>query len=149
MENIHWFYYESPLQIFHSKLPKKLLRCRSRSRKVGQGFCCCHQKNDVLNPVSMAGKNINCFLILNCDSQDGRCRSVGPAWDQLAIDSRDGRCRSFGPAWDQLAIDSGSIARCSMELFSQSQHSVQTLSHVQSHALTSVRTLKIPWSMSE
>ena len=50
---------------------------------------------------------------------------------------------------DRHAADGGSIPRCGKGFFSQSQLSVQTLlrvsahPRVQSHALTSVRTLKI------
>ena len=52
-------------------------------------------------------------------------------------------------AWDRHADDAGSIPRCGKGFFSQSPLSVQTLllvsvhPCVQSHALTSVRTLKI------
>ena len=51
--------------------------------------------------------------------------------------------------------DAGSIPRCGKGFFSHNQLSVQTLlrvsvhHRVQSLALTSVCTLKIPWSMSE
>ena len=53
-------------------------------------------------------------------------------------------------ASDRHAADAGSIPRCGKGFFSQSQLSVQTLlrvsvhPRVQSHALTCVRTLKIP-----
>ena len=57
-------------------------------------------------------------------------------------------------ASDCHAADAGSITRYGKGFFSQSQLSVQALTvslypRVQSHALTSVSTLKIPWSMSE
>ena len=58
-------------------------------------------------------------------------------------------CSSVSRVSDCHAADTGFIARCSKGFFSLSQLSVQTLScvsihpHVQSHALTSVCTLKI------
>ena len=61
----------------------------------------------------------------------------------------------IGRALDRHAADAGSIPRCGKRFFSQSQLSVQTLlrasvhPRVQSHVLTSVRTVKILWSMSE
>ena len=65
-------------------------------------------------------------------------------------------CSSVGRASDRHAADAGSIPRCGKGFFSQSQLSVQTRSltvsvhpRAQSHAFTSVRTLKIPSSMSE
>ena len=59
-------------------------------------------------------------------------------------------CSSVGRASNRHAAEVGSIPRCGKGFFSQSQLSVQTLlrvsvqPRVQSHALTSVRTLKIP-----
>ena len=53
-------------------------------------------------------------------------------------------------ASDRHAAEAGSIPRCGKGFFSQSQLSVQTLLRVsvqprlQSHAFTSMRTLKIP-----
>ena len=61
-------------------------------------------------------------------------------------------CSSVGRASDRHAADAGSIARCGKEFSPQSQLSVQILfrcSYVQSHASTSVRTIKILYSMSE
>ena len=64
-------------------------------------------------------------------------------------------CSSVGRASDRRAADAGSIPRCGKGFSSQSQLSVQILlrcpynPRVQSHALTSVCTLKILWSMSE
>ena len=60
-------------------------------------------------------------------------------------------------AADRHAADAGSIPRCGKGFFSQSQPSVQTLLRVsvsvhpsvQTHELTSVRTLKILWSISK
>ena len=57
-------------------------------------------------------------------------------------------------ATDRHAADAGSIPMCGKGFFSKSQLSVQTLlesvhPRAQSHAFTFVRTLKIPWSMSE
>ena len=57
-------------------------------------------------------------------------------------------CSSVGRVSDRHAAGAGSISRCSKGFFSQSQLSVQTLlrvsvhPRVQSHALTSVSTLK-------
>ena len=65
------------------------------------------------------------------------------------------RMELIGRALDRHAADAGSIPRCGKRFFSQSQLSVQTLlrasvhPRVQSHVLTSVRTVKILWSMSE
>ena len=62
---------------------------------------------------------------------------------------------STGRASDRHAADAGSIPQCGKGFFSQTQLSVHSLlrvsvhPRVQSHAFTSVRTLKIPWSMSE
>ena len=64
-------------------------------------------------------------------------------------------CSSVPKASDRHAADAGSIPRCGKGFFSQRQLSVQALlrcpytPRVQSHAFTSVRTLKIPWSMSD
>ena len=60
-------------------------------------------------------------------------------------------CSSVGRASDRHAADAESIPRCGKGFFSQSQLSVKTLlrcPRVQSQVLTSVRTLKIPLSMS-
>ena len=64
-------------------------------------------------------------------------------------------CSSVGRASDQHAADAGSIPQCGkgfffLELtFSADSLMVSVHPRVQSHAFTSVRTLKIPWSMSE
>ena len=61
-----------------------------------------------------------------------------------------GGCSSVGRASDQNVADAGSIPRCGKGFFSRSQLSVQTLLRCpyttceQSHAFTSMRTLKIP-----
>ena len=58
-------------------------------------------------------------------------------------------CSSVGGASDRHVADTGSIPRCGKGFFSQGHLSMQTLLRVsvhprlQSHALTSVRTLKI------
>ena len=63
--------------------------------------------------------------------------------------NRAGDVARFGRASDRHAAEAVSIPRCGEGFFSLSQLSVQTLLRVQSHALTSVRALKILWSMSE
>ena len=63
-------------------------------------------------------------------------------------------CSSVGRASDRHAAEAGSISRCGEGVFSQRQLSIQTLlrcpynPRVQSHALTSVCTLKIPSNSS-
>ena len=68
---------------------------------------------------------------------------------------RDGDIAQLVRASDRHVADAGLIPHRGKGFISQSQLSVQTLlrvsgySCVQSHALTSVRTLKVLWSMSE
>ena len=63
--------------------------------------------------------------------------------------SEEWGCSSVGRTSDRHVADAGSIPRCRKGFFSQSQLSAQTLLRVsvhprlQSHARTSVRTLKI------
>ena len=87
------------------------------------------------------------------------CSSVaGARWDVAQLQGPDGMqlscrgpmgCSSIGRASDRHAAGAGSIPRCGEGFSSQSQLSVQTLlrcpytPRVQSHALISVRTLKI------
>ena len=68
----------------------------------------------------------------------------------LLVKNRVGDVGQLVKTSDRHAADAGSIPRCGKGFFSQRQLSVQTLlrvsvhPRVQSHALTSVRTLKIP-----
>ena len=68
---------------------------------------------------------------------------------KLSEQERGGDVARLVRVSDRVAADAGSIPRCGKVFFSQRQLSVQTLlrvfvhPRVQSHALTSARTLKI------
>ena len=72
--------------------------------------------------------------------------------EKAAVSGRRGEgggCSSVGRASDRHAADARSTARCGKGFFSQSAFSADSLTvsiypRVQSHAFTSVRTLKIP-----
>ena len=84
---------------------------------------------------------------------EGNVRSLNPSAIRphtVSFENTGRGCSSVGKASDRHATDAGSIPRCGKGFFSQSQLPVQTLlrfpysPRVQSHALTSVRALKIP-----